>query len=272
MDAMELRREYDRLTAEGVRLAGRLADVPQRAAVYHHIFFESGRNHVFPLIAAHGALWARGYFAFGMRLANWLSWQYALDSELRHRQLQSVAAFADVLRDINRRVCADTYASFHFVSRYGGHPEAARIVEPALLDSLLRVYSAREAGRELADVEKLAVFRAHFLNEQTHVVGPTITQALVHLRWPLVRLLALKPLIRFSYFPRQEWLWFGDFASRDERISNGLKAFELAAQAGWQVTAGALREYAVLPSEFFVDARRHFAAIREAALAVTAPC
>ena len=65
MTADELRLEYDRLIAEGVRLAGRLADVPQRAAAYHHVFFDSGRNHVFPLIAAHGALWARGYFAFG---------------------------------------------------------------------------------------------------------------------------------------------------------------------------------------------------------------
>ena len=72
MDAIELHQHYDRLTAEGVRLAGQLADVPQRATVYHHLFFESGRNHVFPLIAAHGALWARGYFAFGMRLARLL--------------------------------------------------------------------------------------------------------------------------------------------------------------------------------------------------------
>jgi hypothetical protein len=267
MNAHELRGEYDRLTKEGARLAGRLADVPQRAAVYHHVFFDSGRNHVFPLIAAHGALWARGYFSFGLRLAEWLSWQYALDAALRRRQLAAVTTFADTLRDINRRVCADTYASYHFTAQYGKHPDAAEIVAPELLDSLLRVHTAREAGRELSDGEKLSVFSAHFFNEQEHVVGPTIAEAIAELRWPLVRLIALKPAIRFAYFPRGERLWFADFSNRDERITNGLRAFDLAAQAGWQTTAGAMRDYAILPDEFFADVRSHFAGLRESVLA-----
>ena len=271
MNAPELRGEYDRLTAEGVRLAGRLADVPQRAAVYHHVFFDSGRNHVFPLIAAHGALWARGYFAFGLRLAEWLSWQYGLDPNLRRRQLASVTTFADTLRDINRRVCADTYASYHFTAQHGRHADAAQVVSPELLESLVRVHAARSAGRELSDRERLSVFQAHFLNEQQHVVGPTIAEAVARLDWPLVRLIALRPPIRFAYFPRGERLWFADFSNRDERIANGLRAFELAAQAGWQQTANALRDYAVLPAEFFADARRHFERLRESVLA-TAPC
>lgn len=267
MNAYELRGEYDRLTREGTRLAGRLADVPQRATVYHHVFFDSGRNHVFPLIAAHGALWARGYFAFGLRLAEWLSWQYGLDAALRRRQLAAVASFADTLRDINRRVCADTYASYHFTAQYGKHPNAAAIIAPDLLDSLLQVHAARESGRELSNTEKLSVFRAHFLNEQEHVVGPTITEAIADLCWPLVRLIALKPAIRFAYFPRGQRLWFSDFSNRDERIANGLRAFDLAALAGWQTTAAAMRDYAVLPNEFFADSRSHFAGLREMVLA-----
>ena len=268
----ELRAEYDRLTAEGVRLAGRLADVPQRAAVYHHVFFDSGRNHVFPLIAAHGALWARGYFAFSLRLAKWLSWQYGIDPVLRQRQLDSVTAFADSLRDINRRVCADTYASYHFTALYGNHREAATIVDPELLDGLLRVHTARKTGRELSDARKLSVFGAHFFHEQSHVVGPTIAEALALLQWPMMRQIAMKPVIRFAYFPRGKRLWFANFSDRQERVNNGLVAFELAARAGWQATAGALRHYAVLPDAFFTDARSHFAGLREAALATTAPC
>lgn len=270
MNAFELRGEYERLSAEGVRLAGRLADVPQRAAVYHHVFFDSGRNHVFPLIAAHGALWARGYFAFGMRLARLLSWQYGLDPVQRRNQLASVEWFADVLRDINRRVCADTYASYHFTARYGDHPAAAEIVAPALLDSLRRVHSARRAGRELSDSEKRSVFEAHFLNEQTHVVGPTLTEALPKLRWPLVRAIAIKPLVRFSYFPRGEQLWFANFTDRDERIAKGLQAFDLAARAGWRAAADALRDYAVLPEALFADAALHFADLRQAILSPAA--
>ena len=63
----------------------------------------------------------------------------------------------------------------------------------------------------------------------------------------------MKPLIRFSYFRRGEWLWFADFSNREERIDNGLKAFDLAARRGWSETAAALREYGVLPDEFFAD-------------------
>jgi hypothetical protein len=267
MHADFLRSEYERLTQEGIRLAGRLADVPQRAAVYHHVFFDSGRNHVFPLIAAHGALWARGYFAWGLKVAEWLAWQYGFDPALRQAQLASVQSFADALRDINRRVCADTYASYHFAALYGNHPDAAQIVAPDLLESLLRVHVARKAGRELPDAEKLVVFRAHFFNEQTHVVGPGIAEGLAQLRWPFVRLIAMKPAIRFAYFPRGKRMWFRDFSNRDERIEQGLVAFDLAARAGWQAAAAALRDYALLPGEFFTNSSSHFAGIREAVLA-----
>ena len=52
---------YDSLRSEAERLAGGLNDLAQRATVYHHLYEHSGGNHIFPLIAAHGAMWARGY-------------------------------------------------------------------------------------------------------------------------------------------------------------------------------------------------------------------
>src|SRR5262245_6659400 len=115
----ELQRAYDSLVEEATRLAGGLTDLAQRATVYHHLFEHSGGSHIFPLIAAHGALWARGYFSFGMKLARVLSWQFPLSADTRRRKLHSVNAFADVFRDINRRVCVDTYASYHFTARFG---------------------------------------------------------------------------------------------------------------------------------------------------------
>src|SRR5262245_5220688 len=68
---------YGFLHEEAVRLAGGLNDAEQRAATYRHLYRFSGGNHVFPLIAAHGALWSRNYFRAARRLATALSWQYA---------------------------------------------------------------------------------------------------------------------------------------------------------------------------------------------------
>jgi hypothetical protein len=164
MDA--LAREYESLTQEAERLAGGLKDLAQRATVYHHLFQASGGNHAFPLIAAHGALWAGGYFRFGARLAKVLSWQYAASPLRRRQQLQALEAFADAFRAINRRVCVDTYVNFHFTAKYGDRPEARALVSPELLEVLNVVHAARLEGRELPDDQKKEVFRAHFLDEQ----------------------------------------------------------------------------------------------------------
>jgi hypothetical protein len=264
--ALQLRWEYDRLRAEAVRLAGGLNDLAQRAAVYHHLFEHSGRNHAFPVIAAHGALWARGYFRFGMKLGGWLSWQDALDGELRRRRLADLAAFADAFRDVNRRVCIETYTTYHFTARYGDHPDVAELVAPDLLDVLNPMHAARRAGRELPDTEKRRIFQAFFLNEQETVVGPSIQAAVAAFDWPLMKFLALRPVIRFAYFPRRQPFWFRDFSRKEERIEKGLRAFDLAARAGWDTVESSLADYAVLPAAFFAGSARHFQSIRAAVL------
>jgi hypothetical protein len=261
-----LRREYDRLHHEGEQLAGGLTDLAQRATVYHHLFEHSGRNHAFPLIAAHGALWARGYFRFGMKLGCCLSWQKAFSPEVRRLRLEQLAAFADAFRDVNRRVCVDTYTSYHFTACFGEHGDAAQLVPPALFEALNCVHAARRSGRELPDREKRRIFEAFFLNEQATVVGPSIAHAVADFDWPLMKFLALKPVIRFAYFPARRPFWFRDFAHQEERIEKGLRAFDLAAQAGWDVVETSLRDYAVLPVEFFAGSAKHFASVREAVL------
>ncbi len=258
---------YNFLYRKGERLAGGLNDLAQRATVYHHLFEHSSRNHIFPLIAAHGALWARDYFRFGMRLGWLCSWQYAMSPQRRRRCLTDLAAFADAFRDINRRVCIDTYTSYHFTRRYGNHPDAVQFVESRLLEALNRCHSARRHGRELSTREKREVFKVFFLNEQETVVGASIKQATDVFDWPLIKFVALRPVIRFAYFGRRRRFFFRNFANKDERIEKGLGAFDIAAAVGWDYVEARLDDYHILPDAFFVNSEKHFAVVQETVLA-----
>jgi hypothetical protein len=266
MDSSDLRTSHQQLLNEATRLAGSLTALSQRATTYHHLFRDSGGNHIFPLIAAHGALWARGYFAFGKKLGTLLSWQYAFDPARRQRKLAALEDFANAFRDINRKVCVDTYANYHFVENFGDHPDAASIVEPMLLEALNRVHAARRTGRKLSDNEKREVFETHFLNEQTHVVGPCLQAAVDSFDWPVVRAFAVRPLIRFAYFGMRECFLFRNFACREERIEKGLRAFDIAASAGWNNVESALKNYDILPAEFFANATDYFTELRSSLL------
>lgn len=264
----ELRKAFEDLQADALRLAGRLNDLSQRATVYHHVFKESGGNHIFPLIAAHGALWARSWFSFGMKLGKVLSWQYAFNAETRRDKLSKLEEFANAFRDINRRVCVDVYANFHFTKCYGKHPEASKVVPVDLLKALNRIHAANEAGIELTDDERREVFATHFLAEQQHIVGPTIEKAVAEFDWPLLRTLALRPVVRFAYFRRR--FLFRNFANKGERIEKGLVAFDTAAAAGWINVEQDLRKYDVLPEQFFAKPIEYFASLRQVILAAPA--
>lgn len=267
MSPESLRSHHDRLRREATLLAGGLTDLSQRATVYRQIFLASGGNHAFPLIAAHGALWAGGYFRFGMRLGRALVWQYVGRPEHRRLQLQRLAAFADAFRDVNRRVCIDTWVNFHFTERYGHHPDAAQLVPPELLEAVNRLHAARRAGQSLPDRGKQAIFEAHFRHEQAHVVGPALEQAVAAFDWPLVRAIALCPPVKFAYFPSGKRLWFRNFACREERIEKGLDAFHWATRAGWSNVDAALRSYRILPDACFAAPAAYFAGLRSAILA-----
>lgn len=262
-----LRADWDRLLAEGERLAGGLHDLAQRAAVYHHLFEDSGRNHVFPLIAAHGALWARGWFAFGFRLARGLLVLHPFSAARRSALWRGLEGFADAFRDINRRVCLHTYAVYHFTALHGSDPGAERFVSGPLLAAMNRVHAARRAGVELPDAAKREVFETFFRNEQESVVGPSLEAAVQGFSWSAMKSIALRPIIRFAYFPGGRRLFFGNFSRREERIANGLRAFDFGAQVGWRQVEAALRDYAVLPDRFFAGSAAHFAALRRTVLA-----
>jgi hypothetical protein len=257
---------YETLQAEATLLAGGLTDVAQRATVYRHMYRFSGGNHVFPLIAAHGALWSRGYLQLARRLAELLSWQYALSPLRRRQQLERLTTFENVLRDINRRVCVDTYVNLHLTARFDPQ-QLSHLVAAPLLRAMAQVHEARRGGQPLADWQKRLVFEAHFRNEQEHVVGPALVDAISELEWPLVRALALRPPIRFAYFGPHRRLAFRNFADRNERIAHGLRAYEIAAAVGWQQVESSLADYAVLPAESFTRPDEAFVTMRAAVLA-----
>jgi hypothetical protein len=248
----------DSLRREATALAGSIGSLAQRASVYHHMFEHSGRNHAFPLLAAHGALWAKGYFQAGMRFGSAASWGHALLGIDRKNLVRSLHKFADDFRDINRRVCVETYFIYHLTAdrRLAGVSEKA--VSPDLLEQMARCHAARRAARVLSDSERRSLFTAFFLWEQRNIVGPGVEQAFNEFHWPLIKTLALKPRIRFSYFPRQTPLVFENFSDIDERIEHGLAAFDLASNAGWKTVEAALSFYGIMPSEFSNDPARHF--------------
>ncbi|PQO38734.1 hypothetical protein C5Y96_02305 [Blastopirellula marina] len=263
----QLKRTYDAFHAEAVRLAGTTRQLSQRAATYHHVYEDSGRNHIFPLIAAHGALWARGYFAFGMNLGKLLSCQYCLASAQRRQKLDALEAFAEAFREVNRRVCVQIYTTYHFTKLYGDHPDTEKLVDPHLLAALKCVHTANRNGEQLTDQAKRDIFETHFLNEQETVVGPRIETAVDQFDWPLMKSLALMPAVRFAYFPIGYWLQFWKFDRKEERIHHGLKAFDIAAQMGWKHTEATLDRYAILPEEFFADSIGHFSHLKNEILA-----
>ena len=254
------------LRREAVLLAGGLSDLAQRAAVYHHLFQHSRGNHVFPLLAAHGALWARGYFRLGMRLGAALSWQHPRSPERRRQRMAALAAFADAFRDINRRVCVETYAIYYASDRPGLLPADGAGIAPALLEQMARCHAARRAGRVLSPGEKRDLFGAFFLWEQDNVVGPAVEAAVAAFDWPLVRRLALTPTVRFAYLPRRKALPFRNFADKAERIERGFQAFDRGADIGWSQVEHALAAYGVMPAGFLAAPADWFRRMRTGVL------
>src|SRR6202795_46520 len=108
MDTGDLKLRYDAIRAEATRLAGELLDIARRVVVLYNLYLDSGRNHAFSQIAAHGALWAHGYFEVGGRLGRFVARRYFYNSTERAYQLGLLQQFATDFRTVNRQVCIDT--------------------------------------------------------------------------------------------------------------------------------------------------------------------
>src|SRR5262249_34671507 len=99
--------------------------------------------------------------------------------------------------------------------------------------------------------EKRHVFMQSFQWEQELTVAPGVKAAVEQFQCFFMRTLCLKPLVRFAYFPRLQFLLFHNFADKAERIAKGIRAYDLARRAGWSRVQESMRDYGVLPDGFF---------------------
>lgn len=257
---------YQALRSKGYRLAGGLHDLQQRACVYHHLYRDSGGRNVFPLIAAHGALWAAGYFRRGMLAGRLLSLQYLARPARRQAQLRALAEFADRFRDINRRVCAESYALYHYTKHHGQGPVGSSMGE-AFAEALLECHASNSGGTPFAPARRDALFREFFLWEQDHIVAPSVTAAYAGFHWRAVKYLALRPKVEFAYFGPAHGLPFADFSSRQERVEKGLQAYRRAEAVGLDRVEQALRDYRLMPQAFFHDSIAYYRQVERACAA-----
>jgi hypothetical protein len=241
------------LKAEAAGLAGGPGDMPQRVAVLHSIFEDSGRNHAFPEVALHGALWAYGFYERRGAVSRMITYRYFYDREERARRAYMLFVFSQGFKEANRSVFMDTYANYYFTKRHGEEAGADEVVASELLDALNRVHRAARSRRALSSDERRKVFETSLLFEQETTVGPKVKEEVSSFDCPILRGIVLKPIVHFLYFPRLTALRFHDFSNTDERIEKAVRSYELAERGGWPRVAECIRYHGVLPDRFFAD-------------------
>jgi hypothetical protein len=261
--ASDLAAAHTEIRDEAVRLAGGPGDMPQRVALLHSIFVDSGGNHAFPEVALHGALWAYGFYERRGAVARMISYRYLHDREERSRRAYMLFEFSQGFKEANRSVFVDTYTNYFFSKRFGESPGADAIVAPELLDALNRVHHANRSDRSLRSAERGRVFETALLFEQESTVGPKVKEGVSKFDCPVLTSLVLKPVVHFGYFPRRTLLFFRDFSDVDERIEKATRSYRLAEEAGWSSVADAIRYQGVLPERFFADPRGYADGLRQ---------
>lgn len=223
---------YLTLRAQARELAGAPGDIARRAALLRRIYRHSGGNHVFPLIAAHGALWAKGFFETSGPVGEAISYRYFYDRDERHRRLAMLEEFADDLERANRQVFIDTYVNYYFTLDHGDSELARRLIEPGLLEALNATHRASADGRRISRSRRGETYRLALLWEQERTVARRVREAVRKFDCPILRSLVLKPWVRFKYFPWTRVFLFQDFSDKAERIHYALEAYELAEETG----------------------------------------
>ena len=113
------------------------------------------------------------------------------------------------------------------------------------------MHDARKRGISLTPKEKRRVFEQSFLCEQEITVAPGVAETVKAFDCPFMLFLCLRPFVRFAYFPRWQYLFFRNFADKEERIEKGLRAYDCAERAGWDRVRDSMRDYRLMPARFF---------------------
>ncbi|ATQ73730.1 hypothetical protein CR152_03795 [Massilia violaceinigra] len=231
---------YEKFRTEGYALAGHANDLQRRVRLYQRVYQDSGKRLMFALIAAHGTLWASGYFKLGMLGARIASLPWLCMPGMRAQKLAAVAAFVDRFRSINRQVCAESYAIFYYTRQHGGSAFIRSVIGERFTDLLVDCHASCEAGTEYPRNKREQLFHALIEWEQDHIVVPGVEEAFASFDWPLIAWLARRPVIRFAYFGKHDRLRFNDFARKEERLAAGVQACRLAEELGLQAVEDAL--------------------------------
>ena len=261
----DLARAHAEIRADAARLAGGPGDMPQRVALLHAIFVDSGGNHAFPEVALHGALWAYGFYERRGTISRAIAYRYFYDAEERARRSYMLFEFSQGFKEANRSVFIDTYANYVFSKRHGEDPGAGEIIAPELLEALNRVHRAARAGRRLPAAERAQVFEHALMFEQELTVGPKVREEVAKFDCPILTAIVLRPVVRFTYFPRTTYLAFRNFGDTDERIEKAVRSYDLAERSGWQRVGDTIRRHGVLPARFFGDPRAYAGELAAAA-------
>ena len=261
----KLTRAYNEIRADALRLAGGPGDMPPRVALLHAIFVDSHGNHVFPEVALHGALWAYGFYERRGTVSRMIAYRYFYDADERARRAYMLFEFSQGFKEANRSVFVDTYTNYLFSKRYGSEPGADEILPAQLLEALNRVHHSSRTGRRLSRAERGRVYESALMFEQERTVAPKIREEVAKFDCPVLTAIVLRPLVRFTYFPRATYLLFGNFGDTNERIEKAIRSYELAERAGWERVADTIRLHGVLPPRFFAGPSAYVGELAHAA-------
>jgi hypothetical protein len=262
---LDLAEAFNRINDEARRVAGGPGDMPQRVALLHSIFRDSGGNHCFPEVALHGALWAYGFYERRGTVNRMIGYRYFYDREERARRSYMLFEFAQGFKQANRSVFIDTYTNYYFTKLHGEREGADDVLPAELLDALNRVHAARHAKHLLPDPERRRIFETALMFEQENTVGPKVREEVAKFDCPVLTRIVLKPVVHFNFFPRLTYLLFGNFGNTEERIEKALRSYELAEQAGWDAVGDAIHYHGVLPQRCFTDPIGYADSIRASA-------
>ena len=204
-------------------------------------------------MALHGALWAYAFYERRGTVSRTISYRYFYDRDERARRSYMLFEFSQGFKEANRSVFVDTFANYVFTKRHGERPGAEAMLAPELLEALNRVHHAARAGRRLPPAERAHVFEQALLFEQERTVGPKVREEVAKFDCPILTAIVLRPIVRFTYFPRTTYLVFRNFGDTEERIEKAVRSYDLAERAGWGRVGDMIRLQGVLPPRFFGD-------------------
>lgn len=242
-----LKEKYAQIRAGAIILAGQPSDIEKRVQIMKDIFLDSNGNHCFPLIAAHGALWANDFFKTFDQFIS-----FVLDPSAKAAQMVSVKSISEFeaaslaykqrMLETNRLVFIDSYTNYYFTKFYGKEAGAEEIINNELLQVLNNIHQASRQNRRMSDEELRRTYTSALIWEQENSVGPAVTQATLdfvasveraHLSKQLAEF-TLKPIVRFSYMPKGKYFIFKDISNKQERIKFATAAFDYAQQVGFR--------------------------------------